>query len=220
MNVDDIKGDVIPTSFSPLDRLDLIFQRQHALMEKYVPIEVANNLCHTPDCPVGLHDRYGQARLKDFFWRITEELTEAVEANRIHPELKNHVFEELADSLHFLVECCLLADVYAIEFDMTNGLGDSKCKLEGLCTADNGLDIEVGSFEIIYYLGCASNCLKNRPWKQNHQYTDIPKFRDYIKKCLPLLIDVLVSQGLSADEIFRMYWKKSEVNKFRQRSGY
>jgi dUTPase len=220
MNVDDIKGDVIPTDFTSLDRLEKIFLRQHFLMEKYLPIEVKNNLCHTTDCPVDLNDRYGQARLKDFFWRITEELTEACEANRIHPELRNHTLEELADSLHFLVEACLLAGFKPDDFAQNNGTGC--CRLSELVEQNNGdhKSLEAGCFEVIYYLGAASNCLKNRPWKVNHQLIDGEKFKRYLGACLPLLIDVFVSQGMTADEIFCMYWKKSEVNKFRQRSGY
>ena len=131
MNVDDIKGDVIPTDFSKLDRLDLIFMRQHALMAKYIPIEVANDLCHTTDCPVDLNDKFGQARLKDFFWRTTEELTESCEANRIHPELRNHVLEELADALHFLVETNLLAGINPLAYCRPDILKDEyECQLE------------------------------------------------------------------------------------------
>lgn len=217
MNVDDIKGDVIPTDFSEYNRLELIFQRQHKLMRKYTPIEYKNGLCWTADCPVDINSRHGQARLKDFFWRCTEELTEACEANRIHPELKNHVLEELADALHFLVEANLLAGIKPENYDEW---GMQSRWLENMVDMAEKDDLEPGCFEVIYWLGAASNCLKNRPWKQNHQLTDIPKFKGYLMKALPLLIGVFVGQGINDDEIFRMYWKKSEVNKFRQRSNY
>ena len=217
MNVDDIKGEMIPTDFSEHDRLDLIFMRQHALMDKYIPIEVANNLCDTPDCPVDIHDRFGQARLKNFFWRTTEELGEACEARRIHPELRNHVLEELADALHFLVEAHLLAGYMSKDVCKVA----SGCKLEAM--VDNVVlhdSLDSGCFEVIYHMTLASNCLKNRPWKQNHQLTDCCKFRGYMMRTIPNLIAVFVDQDMTADEIFRMYWKKSEVNQFRQRSNY
>lgn len=217
MNVDDILDSKVPTDFSEHDRLDLIFMRQHALMEKYIPIEVKNDLCHTQDCPVDINDRYGQARLKDFFWRTTEELTEACEANRIHPELKNHVLEELADALHFLVEANLLAGFTAEDYAYPNCHGD---KLVNQCMVADDCELELGSFEIMYLLGAASNCLKNRPWKQNHQLVDVTKFKNLLSQALPRLIDVLIGQGLTADGVFHIYWKKSEVNKFRQRSNY
>jgi len=218
MNVDDISGDVIPTNFSEQDRLDLIFARQHSLMEKYIPIEVKNGLCHTQDCPVDIHDRHGQARLKDFFWRATEELTEACEAYRIHPELKNHVLEELADALHFIVEAHLLAGITSDQIIDVDP--DEEDKLVVLCNWAEGDDLEPGCFEVIYLIGCASNCLKQRPWKQTHQLVDVPRFFSHMKGTIPALISVFVHMGLDADQIFRMYWKKSEVNKFRQRSNY
>lgn len=218
MNVDDIAGDVIPTDFSKHDRLDLIFQRQHALMSKYIPIEVKNGLCHTVDCPVDLNDRMGQARLKDFFWRTTEELTEAAEAQRVHPELRSHTLEELADALHFLVEAHLLAGISPVEVIDSKG---RFCKLERLVEwATPRHDLDACCFEVVYLLGCASNCLKNRPWKQNHQLTDRFKFVNFMRATIPALIDAFVRMGLTHKDIFRIYWKKSEVNQFRQRSNY
>lgn len=216
MNVDDITSDVIPTDFSEKDRLDLIFERQHALSQRYIPIEVKNKLRHTTDCPVDLHDRHGQAQLKDFFWRVTEELTEACEANRVHPDLKSHVLEELADALHFLVEAHLLAGIKPGEVLEEFG----ECKLISMVEWADEIALEPGCFEVIYLIGAASNCLKQRPWKQTHQLVDVPKFMSYLKGTIPALIAVFVNEGLDADEIFRMYWKKSEVNKFRQRSNY
>ena len=219
MNVDDINE--VPVDFSERDRLEQIFDRQHSLMEKYIPIEVRNGLCDTPDCPVDLHDRFGQARLKNFFWRCTEELTEACEAALIHEEIPSHTKEELADALHFLVEACLLADLtgdklfFGLESDALVELHDIQqhalkpgATLDGLC------------FDVIYYLGCASNCLKNRPWKQNHQLVDTQKFYSYLREAFFRMIRVFAFVGMDADHIFNMYYRKSEVNKFRQRSNY
>ena len=62
------------------DKLVSIFERQKELMEKYHHIESKSGLCQTEDCPVNLDDKRGQARLKDFSWRVTEEVAEAMEA--------------------------------------------------------------------------------------------------------------------------------------------
>lgn len=62
------------------DKLVSIFERQKELMEKYHHIESNSGLCQTEDCPVNLDDKRGQARLKDFSWRVTEEVAEAMEA--------------------------------------------------------------------------------------------------------------------------------------------
>lgn len=219
MNVNDITE--VPTDFSQKDRLTQIFDRQHSLMEKYIPIEIRNGLCLTQSCPVDLHDRFGQARLKDFFWRCTEELTEAVEASILHDTIPAHTKEELADALHFLVEACLLSDLtgdrlfFGLESDALIELHDVQHSylkgdetLERLC------------WDVIYFLGCASNCLKNRPWKQNHQLVDTDKFYAYLREAFFRMIRVFAFVGMDADHIFNMYYRKSEVNKFRQRSNY
>lgn len=57
----------------------------------------------TEDCPVNLDDKRGQARIKDFSWRITEEIGEALDAMENESALL-HFHEELVDGLHFLTE--------------------------------------------------------------------------------------------------------------------
>ena len=48
-------------------------------MAKYEHIEEANGMLETKDVPVDIDSRKGQARLKNFAWRFTEELAEALE---------------------------------------------------------------------------------------------------------------------------------------------
>lgn len=218
MNVDDISGDVIPTDFSEHDRLDLIFHRQHALSQKYVGIEVANGLRHTADMPVDIDDRHGQAQLKDFFWRVTEELTEAAQALVEHPDNLSHVLEELADALHFLVEAFLLAGLSAQ--DTVPGELVPGDKLEFLVMNEKPTTLSAGIGNVIHCLGCASNCLKQRPWKNTHQLTDTDKFRHWLIGAMHEMVPLFTLFGLNAQSIFEIYWRKSEVNRFRQRSNY
>lgn len=221
MNIEDISSDVIPTDFSQYDRLDYIFQRQHALMARYIDIERNNGLLYTEDVPVNLDDRFGQARLKDFFWRVTEELTEATDAARVHAHIPNHTYEELADALHFLVEACILSGIESEDLNLVPDLGYDD-KLEGLVSGSSSpqLKLEQLVYEVIHHIGCASNCLKQRPWKVTHQLTDRPKFYDNLKQAMFKLCMTFDSLGFTANQVFQMYWKKSEVNKFRIRSNY
>ena len=62
------------------DKLQAIFTRQKSLMDKYHDIELRSGLLQTEDCPVNLDDKRGQARIKDFSWRVTEERGEALDA--------------------------------------------------------------------------------------------------------------------------------------------
>ena len=66
------------------DRLVAIFTRQKELMSKYHDIEKRSGLMETEDCPVNLDDKRGQARIKNFSWRIIEEVGEALDAFRMN----------------------------------------------------------------------------------------------------------------------------------------
>ena len=89
------------------DKLEAIFNRQKELMAKYHHIEKRSGLLQTEDCPVNLDDKRGQARLKDFSWRVIEEVGEALDAR----DNSMHFCEELIDGLHFLTELTILAGI-------------------------------------------------------------------------------------------------------------
>lgn len=137
MNVNDAEKEEVTG-----DKLEAIFIRQRELMEKYHPIEEQQGLLLTPDIPVNLHDPKGQARLKDFAWRVTEELGEAM------------------------------------------------------------------------------NCLKNKPWKQTFMETDEAHYKEEIVDALHFFVELCILSGFDAESLTDMYLRKSQVNKFRQRSNY
>ncbi len=137
MNVNDIE---LPELEG--DKLELIFKRQTELMEKYHHIEKTNGLLQTENVPVDIHNHLGQARLKDFAWRITEEIGEAM------------------------------------------------------------------------------NCLKNKPWKQTQMETDVTHYIEELVDAFHFFVELCILSGMTADDLFLFYYKKSEVNKFRIRSSY
>jgi hypothetical protein len=139
MNINDVSEKEIAIDG---DMLDAIFQRQRELMEKYHKIEESVGLLQTLDVPVDLHSHSGQARLKDFAWRITEELGEAM------------------------------------------------------------------------------NCLKNKPWKQSQMLTDTDHYLEEIADAFHFFIELCILSGIDAKGLCELYFKKSVVNKFRQRSQY
>lgn len=98
------------------DKLDIIFKRQRELMEKYHDIEKANGLLQTELVPVNIDNQHGQARLKDFAWRVTEELGEAMNCLKNKPWKQTqmetdriHYLEEIVDAFHFFIELCILS---------------------------------------------------------------------------------------------------------------
>ncbi len=213
MNVDDITSDEIPTIGPEDDLFELIFRRQHALAQRYMEIEARNGMLQTRDFPVNIDDRMGQARLKDFFWRVTEELTEAVDAARGHAHIPNHTIEELADALHFLVEAHLLAGIQWHDF------GDNALDWH-MGSVETPASLEAAVYACIHEIGCASNCLKQRPWKQTHQLVDRERFRASLQASMVHLLAAFKYCLLGPEEVFKIYWRKSAVNEFRMRSNY
>ena len=137
MNIKDVKIKKIKG-----DKLNLIFKRQKELMKKYHKIEKANEIWVPDKLPLDLNNCKCQYRIKDFLWRITEELGEA------------------------------------------------------------------------------GNCLKNKPWKQTQVETDVDHFIEELADAFHFWIELCIMIGLTADDLFEFYYKKSEVNAFRQRSKY
>ena len=196
MNINDVEE----TEEIPEDIQAAIFQRQYSKMEKYHEIEKKNGLLQTEDCPVNLDDRFGQARLKDFAWRMTEEFTEATEC--MHTD-NTHFIEELVDGLHFLVELMILAGFYPT--------GDMKPR---------SVMTSITVYHVIEPVGKAMNCLKNKPWKQTHMATDKEKFYGYLQEAWSNMIFLFEAWAIKPPKLYQLYYRKSEVNKFRQRSNY
>lgn len=197
------------------ESLRAIFDRQKELMEKYHHIEFKSGLMQTEDCPVNLDDKRGQARIKDFSWRITEEVGEALDAitNESGESALLHFHEELVDGLHFLTEMTILTGYDLPEYTTLKDL------------------IEEGSYRDCYtlndlvsdhvcYLGMMCNCLKNKPWKQSMMKTNKENFYKHLKLVWSNYIAILTSQDLTEEEITDLYLRKSQVNQFRVRSNY
>lgn len=209
------------------DKLKAIFDRQKELMEKYHDIELRSGLLQTEDCPVNLDDKRGQARIKDFSWRVTEEVGEALDA--YYQKDMVHFAEELIDGLHFLTELTILSgynykDIvcdFATYYDNDNvdclellfSYGEELRKSKGEVRINQDVT------EFVMQLGMMCNCLKNKPWKQTNMVTDKDNFFDHLI-CVWLCYFSLLSNILNPDEIAQTYLKKSQVNKFRQRSNY
>ena len=197
------------------ESLRAIFDRQKELMEKYHDIEFKSGLMQTEDCPVNLDDKRGQARIKDFAWRITEEVGEALDAieNESGESALLHFHEELVDGLHFLTEMTILTGYDLPEYTTLKDL------------------IEEGSYRNCYtlndlvsdhvmYLGMMCNCLKNKPWKQSMMKTNKENFYKHLKLVWSNYVAILTSQDLTEEEITDLYLRKSQVNQFRVRSHY
>lgn len=200
------------------DRLIAIFERQKELMDKYHDIEAKSGLLQTNDCPVNLNDKRGQARIKDFAWRVTEEVGEALDAITN----KEHYEEELIDGLHFLTELTILSGydlITSIKDNIVNDEMDCLEYLYNLKHLSNSDAVPEYVALLIEHLGMMCNCLKNKPWKQTNMITDIDEFNARLNNVWRIYISLL-GLSMTSDEIADTYLRKSQVNKFRQRSNY
>lgn len=211
------------------DKLCTIFDRQKELMAKYHDIEKRGGLLQTEDCPVNLDDKRGQARIKDFAWRLTEEVGEALDALYADNDVE-HFNEELVDGLHFLTELTILAGLEPWDVaQLVVKKEDSGDYLDDICQCVKELEgkEQVGSSwlcwattTLIRRLGMMCNTLKNKPWKQSHMRTDVEAFKGKLGEVWEIYIHILVNSLGNAEDIADIYLKKSQVNKFRQRSNY
>lgn len=197
------------------ESLRAIFDRQKELMEKYHDIEFKSGLMQTEDCPVNLDDKRGQARIKDFAWRITEEIGEALDAieNESGESALLHFHEELVDGLHFLTEMTILTGYDLPEYTTLKDLIEEGTHRDFYTLNDLVSDH-------VSYLGMMCNCLKNKPWKQTMMKTNKENFYKHLKLVWSNYIAILTSQDLTEEEITDLYLRKSQVNQFRQRSNY
>ena len=197
------------------ESLRAIFDRQKELMEKYHDIEFKSGLMQTEDCPVNLDDKRGQARIKDFSWRITEEVGEALDAitNESGESALLHFHEELVDGLHFLTEMTILIGYDLPEYTTLKDLIEEGSYRD--CYTLNDL-----VSDHVMYLGMMCNCLKNKPWKQSMMKTNKENFYKHLKLVWSNYVAILTSQDLTEEEITDLYLRKSQVNQFRQKSNY
>ena len=205
------------------DMLAAIFNRQKELMDKYHYIEARSGLLQTEDCPVNLDDRRGQARIKDFSWRVMEELGEALDA-KSHTD---HYHEELIDGLHFLTELTILAGQdynTIIPEDLPKFHSDHLEDLyETALTHINGpvhTDLNYWVAQFVEQLAMMCNCLKNKPWKQSMMKTDRGAFYGRLTNVWVCYMAILAMAGMKPTDIADTYLRKSQVNQFRQRSNY
>lgn len=210
------------------DRLCAIFQRQKELWDKYHHIEVKSGIRITEDVPVNLNDRKGQFQIKDYAWRVMEEVGEAIDAEKT----KDHYQEELVDGLHFLTEMTIIAgkDWNTIIPDGSEVLSNDHLE-DMVLRAKRFMEAAFGADQpqvilphlvarLVRDLGMMCNCLKNKPWKQSMMMTDTEAFFRWMQEVWVGYIALLINSGLDADGITDIYLKKSQVNKFRQRSNY
>lgn len=228
MNIDDFKNVELPADGNTIQA---IFDKQEFLIAKYEPMEARNGAI-VPERPWHIDDKFVQMRIKDMFWRFTEEICEAIEFDETtnlnswktrwdHDHHLRHFFEEMVDALHFLVEASIIAglevasirDLYSMVLQ-SNGLKDPAS------VAMPTSQLRARCMALIKPMGLAANCLKNKPWKNTHMATDQAKFKSLMYDIWQEYFMLMADLGMGPNDLYVLYVKKNEVNKFRQNSNY
>lgn len=216
MNIDDVADQTT----IPEKVFAAIFDRQKELMSKYDHIEAKNGLT-LPEAPYQLDDKFLQYRLKDFFWRTTEELAEALE---VTVEPKNwrerwaddadlrHMYEEVADALHFFVEASIYANIKPEAVESISPTMPTE-PLDSIAIRDECANL-------VFAMGLAANCLKNKPWKQTQMATDHNRFLEQMRLAWTHFHLLWCWMGCTRADVYNLYMKKNTVNGFRIRSNY
>jgi len=186
-----------------------LLDRQRELVDKYKGIE------GMPVLPMDIDTKESQIWVKDFLWRVTEELMEAYEGQ----DHKEHYMEELSDALHFYLEIYILIDNRP-KFDDE--------LLNSMIFSASTYDEEISStatqltmFNVIYHLGLVGNFLRNKKWKQTQVFVDRDRFHEELDLGFNDLIWLIVRSGIKSKyDLLNLYYKKFQVNQFRQRSKY
>lgn len=230
MNMSDLNAVTPPAQ--PALVMHAIFEHQSKLMTKYDEIEAANGFM-VPHAPYNLNDKFVQERVKALAWRTTEEMAEAIaELRWLTPAtLKTwkdewdrsvtvrNMFEEWSDVLHFLTELSIIAGITP---EMVNDISDyfntGVCR--PLNPAHTRQTVEQMCGNVVWAMGMACNCLKNKPWKMKQVITDEVKFKNTLLTAWLSFGDLFSSFDMPLHYTWAMYLMKNQVNQSRQASAY
>lgn len=75
-------------------------------------------------------------------------------------------------------------------------------------------------FDIIYQLNVARNLLKCRPWKQTQVMTKELEYQSALVNAFYLFLGFLGLYGFTPESLHTLFFKKQQLNLWRQNSGY
>ena len=189
-------------NFKPLKGIDIDFieEKQMDIMFQYEPSEreVFKNF--------DIDTYEDQEVFKKYCWRVTEEITEALE----DVEHKQHFKEEITDAFNFLIE---LYNLY--------GWSLKKLEFSSYKEEDfNVANVELISLEVIKSLGLTANILKNRKWRKSQYLVDLFVFEKRLAKVWEDFKNLLKVSGISKEDLIDQWSLKYQVNKHRLESNY
>lgn len=140
--------------------------------------------------------------------------------NITHVKLPEGFIENAGDLLGFLLETQRNHAEKYLEIERANGyIRPESYPIDINARHDQEL-VKSLAFRAIEELCEATNTLKIRPHSQTEYLTDEEHFLEEMVDFLHYVLELFVVLGLSKEDLVKLYFKKSEVNKFRRETNY
>lgn len=75
-------------------------------------------------------------------------------------------------------------------------------------------------WQVTYQINVARNLLKNRPWKQTQVMSNELDYQEAVVKSFLMYLGFLAIHGFTPSSLFELYYRKQQLNLWRQNSGY
>lgn len=75
-------------------------------------------------------------------------------------------------------------------------------------------------WQITYQINVARNLLKNRPWKQTQVMSKELDYQEAVVKSFLMYLGFLAINGFNQSSLFELFYRKQQLNLWRQGSGY
>jgi len=197
-------------------RLEQIYNHQRKLMFQFEKIELENGLLESGKIPLDMDTAAGQARLRNFAGRVTEEIVEAINEDAQEMQV------ELADVMHFFVELLILADIRPGDIQ-AQPIDHERDRLDELMSYNESplirIEMVVCLYEVIRKLWTATNYLKQKAWKQNKRESDLLCYERHIGYSFRYFLFAVSRFGITSQQFFDLYMGKAKVNQDRINSG-
>lgn len=194
MNISEITIDY--SEFKDRDLIDVVFEKQRKLMNYY-------NIMH-----IDLDIPRDQQEVRATAWNIIEEIGETLEA-----ESAEHTLDEIADAMHFYIEFLIMSGLTST--DVKNEIGGLKQQ-----HASKKTIINENLAEFVEALALTVNTLKNRKWRKTNLMTEKLTYMNRAVKTIQPFFKLILSFGVTYDEVIDAYLRKNHVNLFRVKSKY
>lgn len=136
-----------------------------------------------------------------------------------HVDLPEGFLEEMGDKLEFLLRTQYDAEAEYLDIEQDLGYQVPLLPLD----VNNRFAQQYfknGVYRCIEELSETTNCLRNREHTQTEYATDEEHFIEELSDSFHYFLRLFWLLGLDADDVVKLYFKKSEVNKFRRETKY